>query len=178
MRPYCAVCRSPEWPLSQTLAALTYAYPWIEPIKQFKFQEHTGWAHSFADLMRRNCALVQCLEAADQVVPMPLSDARMRSRGFNPALLLARALCPTQINTCLLARPRDTPAQSTLGRNQRWHNVQDAYQVIDASAVAQSQCIVLVDDVMTTGASLCAAANTLRKAGAKEVCAVVLARAE
>ena len=174
----CAACVSRQWPLDHVLAALTYNYPWIKPIQQFKFQEHTGWASSFAALMQSNPQIAACLSAAHWVVPMPLSDARLRTRGFNQALLLARALCHAKVATNLLARPRDTTAQSTLTRKQRWRNVRGAYQVPETSTVAHSQRIVLIDDVMTTGASLCAAASALRQAGATQVSAVVLARAE
>ena len=174
----CTGCHKADWPLDQTLATLRYAYPWIAPIQHFKFREHTGLAQPFAMLMRQQPALAHCLADADQIIPMPLSNARLRARGFNPSLLLARALCHSKVNTRLLARPRDTAAQSSLTRHQRWHNVQDAYQVIDAGAVARSQHILLLDDVMTTGASLCAAARTLRQAGARQVSALVLARTE
>lgn len=174
----CSACHHREWPLDQTQAGLRYAYPWPPLIKHFKFQESTGWAQHFADLMRRNPQLVECLNTADFLIPMPLSGARLRERGFNQSLLLAKALCPDKVCTDLLLRQPNTPAQSGLSSAQRWRNVQDAYSVTPKGLPGRAVHWVLLDDVMTTGASLCAAARALRLAGATQVSAVVLARAE
>ncbi|MCL4771766.1 MAG: ComF family protein, partial [Burkholderiaceae bacterium] len=102
---------------------------------------------------------------------------RLRERGFNQALLLARILAPAKTDATLLLRLHDTQAQSNLGRAQRLRNLQGALAVDPLRAAAlQGRSVLLVDDVMTTGATLQAAALALRQAGARTVSALVFAR--
>ncbi|CAN5598415.1 hypothetical protein BH10PSE18_BH10PSE18_40090 [soil metagenome] len=110
---------------------------------------------------------------------MPLSPARLRERGFNQAFELARRLAPGKTDTGLLIRTRDTPAQSGLTRAERLHNLQGAFAIEPLRAAQiRGRRIVLVDDVMTSGASLFSAAQALRTGGATHVSAIVLARTE
>jgi ComF family protein len=110
---------------------------------------------------------------------MPLSPARLRERGFNQAHELARRLSPAKTDATLLLRTRDTPAQSGLPRSDRLRNLRGAFALepLRADAV-RGRRVVLVDDVMTSGASLFAAAGVLRLAGAAHLTAVVLARTD
>lgn len=119
------------------------------------------------------------LEAADFVLPMPLSKERLRERGYNQAHVLACALDATKVVHGVLLRVRDTPAQRTLPRNERLRAVQYAFAV-DPLQInhLQHKRVVLLDDVMTTGASLHAAAKVVRQAGAVHITALVLARTE
>ncbi len=175
----CGAClRSPP-PLDACVAALAYEYPWARLIVGFKFGAQPGWAASFATLMRSAPWVEPALEQAQYVLPMPLAPQRLRERGFNQAHQLARALSPARVDAGLLLRVRDTPAQSTLPRAQRLRNVQGAFAVepLRAAALAGAR-LVLVDDVMTSGASVFAAAAVLRAAGAAHITAVVLARAQ
>ena len=108
---------------------------------------------------------------------MPLSAERLRARGFNQALGLARCLDPHKVQAQLLLRVRDTTAQNLLTRAERQRNVRDAFAVEPLrSGELPGRRIMLVDDVMTSGASLHAAARTLRAAGAQHITAVVVAR--
>jgi ComF family protein len=119
------------------------------------------------------------LEQCDIVLPMPLAPARLRERGFNQALELARRLSPAKTDATLLLRTRDTPAQSGLARAQRLRNLSGAFAVEPLRAdKVRGRRLVLVDDVMTSGASLFAAAEVLRLAGAAHITAVVLARTD
>ena len=108
---------------------------------------------------------------------MPLSRARLTERGYNQALLLARQMAPDKVDPDLLMRVMDTPAQSRLGRQSRQVNVSLAFAIdpLRFQAVAGRR-ILLVDDVMTSGASLFSAARVLRSAGAARVGAAVVAR--
>jgi ComF family protein len=111
----------------------------------------------------------------DLVLPVPLHPKRLRARGFNPAATLARAIANcagARLSTDLLIRKRDTPSQTQLGRRQRRANVSDAFACTRASVAS----IWLVDDVVTTGATLEEAARCLRRAGAKHIQAVCAAR--
>lgn len=110
---------------------------------------------------------------------MPLSSRRLSERGFNQTLLLARALHPAKVRTDLLLRIQDTPPQRTLPRRERLRSVQHAFAVDPLhSAELKDKRVVLVDDVMTSGASLAAAATAVRQAGAAHISGLVFARTE
>jgi ComF family protein len=175
----CGACLKRPPPLDACFAAVSYAYPWSDCISSFKFHADTGWASTFATLLRSTPWVEPALDDADWVLPLPLSAARLRQRGFNQALLLARQLAPETTRAELLLRIRDTPAQSELKRPQRLHNVQGAFAVEPALATQlHAKRVVLVDDVMTSGASLCAAASALRQAGVAHITALVVARTD
>jgi ComF family protein len=156
-----------------------YGYPWAGLIVRFKFQAQAGHADMFAAVLRHAPWVEPALERADRVLPMPLSAQRLQQRGFNQALGLARRLAPDKTDAALLLRIRDTAPQSALSRAQRLRNVRHAFAVEPGRAAElHERRLVLVDDVMTSGASLFAAAAALRQAGAGHVTALVLARAE
>ncbi|MBX3653049.1 MAG: ComF family protein [Ramlibacter sp.] len=175
----CGPCRASPPPLDACLAAVPYAYPWSGCIADFKFHGQPGWARALATLLRSTPWADPALEASHHVVPMPLSRERLRERGFNQALLLARQIAPAKTDATLLLRVRDTPPQRALDRTVRQRNVQDAFAVDPLSAPRlRNRRVVLVDDVMTSGASLHAAARALREAGVAHITALVLARTE
>lgn len=175
----CGACIVTPPPLDICLAAVTYAYPWSGLIADFKFRQHPGWAHSFAQLLRATPWVEPALDAADMLIPMPLSRQRLQERGYNQARVLGHALDRTKLADGVLLRMLDTPAQRTLPRSERLRAVQHAFAVdpLQVGRLAQRR-IVLLDDVMTSGASLHAAARVLRAAGAVHVTALVLARTE
>ena len=175
----CGACMVSPPPLDQCLAAVTYTYPWAKLVQEFKFHEHTAWARSFGTLLRSAPWVEPALEAADCVLPLPLSKERLQWRGFNQALILARVLEPTKVTHDLLLRIKDTPPQSSLPRHERLGSVKGAFAVdpLLASRLKDKR-VVLVDDVMTSGASLHAAAKVLRQAGVAHITAVVFARTE
>ena len=120
------------------------------------------------------------------IVPVPLHVSRQRERGFNQTVLLAAGLvralrkqgargAPQVANTCL-RRKRATPPQTGLSVAARRENLRGAFEVVRPEQVRGSS-MVLVDDVMTTGATLSACAWTLKRAGAARVMGLVLARA-
>ena len=110
---------------------------------------------------------------------MPLSAERLRARGYNQALVLAQALDAAKVAPTLLLRVRDTPSQRTCTRAERLRNVRHAFAVAPLQAERlRGQRVLLLDDVMTSGATLNAAASALRAAGAAHITALVLARAE
>ena len=175
----CGACVKSPPPLDHCLAAVSYAFPWSDLILGYKFHHHPGLASAFALLLRSTPWVEPALDAASLVLPMPLSRARLRTRGFNQALLLARQLAPDKTEHRLLLRIKDTPPQSALKRSQRLGSVQDAFAVDPLlHKQLKGARLVLVDDVMTSGASLYAAARVLRAAGAAHITGVVIARTE
>ena len=173
----CGHCLTHPPALDRCLAAVSYAYPWSDLIVGYKFNEQAGRAGAFALLLHSTPWVEPALDAADLVLPMPLSSQRLRTRGFNQALLLARQLAPDKTDPRLLLRIKDTPPQSELTRAQRLVSVQDAFAVEPLRAhELKGKRLVLVDDVMTSGASLFAAARVLRAAGAAHITGLVIAR--
>jgi ComF family protein len=173
----CGGCLRDAPPLDACHAAVAYEYPWSALVTQFKFHGEPGWARTLAMLMRSTPWVEPALEQADLVLPMPLAPERLAERGFNQALLLARSLTPERTRADLLLRTRHTAAQSALGRDARRANVKNAFAVEPLRAgELRGARTVLVDDVMTSGATIFSAAAVLRQAGAAHVTAVVVAR--
>ncbi len=117
--------------------------------------------------------------AVEAVVPVPLGPMRRRERGYNQAALLAFPLAlglGVPYRGGALARTRETASQVGLGAAARRRNVAGAFAVVQPQAV-EGKILLLVDDVMTTGATLDAAASALKNAGARRVFAVTVARA-
>jgi ComF family protein len=121
------------------------------------------------------------------VVPVPLWTGKRRTRGFNQAEEIARALAGAlasggtastsiQLDTTPLVRQRETASQTGLTRHQRRANVRGAFAVVKHEAV-RARSILLVDDVMTTGTTAGECARVLLRAGAKEVFVATVARA-
>lgn len=173
----CGACIKETPSLDLCLAAVPYEYPWSSLITRYKFGTSPGWSAALALLMRSTPWAEPALEAADLVLPLPLSHERLRQRGFNQALELARHLAPGKTRADVLQRLRDTPAQSALPREARLRNVRGAFGVAeDRAREVAGRHVLLVDDVMTSGATLFGAAHALRAAGAARITGLVLAR--
>lgn len=151
----------------------------MDLIARFKFRQQAGWDGPLAALMQRTVLAEATLKAADWVLPIPLSDRRLSERGYNQSWLLARRLSPDKSDTHLLLRTRDTPSQRTLPRAERLANLVGAFKVEPSRAAELvGRRVLLVDDVMTSGASLHTAARVLRQAGVSHIGALVLSRTE
>jgi len=175
----CPECLSRPPPLDLCLAAVPYAWPWVDLIARFKFQEQAGWSGALATLMLSTPWAEDILDKADLVLPIPLSSQRLAQRGYNQSWQLARQLSAPKAHVDWLLRTRDTPSQRLLPRAERLANLVDAFAVEPLRvAELRGQRVVLVDDVMTSGASLYTAARVLREAGAAHISALVLARTE
>jgi ComF family protein len=144
-----------------------------EIIHALKYQGRRSTAPRLSALMAEQAFNV--LDGADAVVPVPLHAQRERQRGFNQADDLARGLGLPVIP--LLRRVRSTQPQVDLAAAERRRNVMSAFEFVTGrSEDRPAQVIVLVDDVVTTGATLEACARVLKQAGAREVRALTAAR--
>ena len=176
-RPRCGAClhHPPIW--QQAHAWVDYHYPWNHLVTRWKFVQHPALAQHFARWMLQDSTVQAALAAADVLIPIPLSPERMRERGYNPAAQLAKYLRPDKLQLHCLQRVRHTPAQSDLTRAQRLRNLRGAFAV---AARMQSQIagrtVLLVDDVMTTGATFTMASRSLLQSGAAQVNVLCLAR--
>ena len=183
----CIDCIKQAPPVDMTLAAVDYAYPWSTLVSRYKFGEQAAWAAFFAAMLMKAPGVRQAFEDLAQVgliLPVPLSLERLQSRGFNQAWQLAAALARQSGSSAaadgtLLLRVKNTRPQTELLRQERLANVRGAFQV-DPLRVAElnGKRVVLVDDVMTSGASLFTAAQALRSAGAAHVTGIVFARTQ
>jgi len=173
----CGQCLREHGGLDHCIAAVDYGWPWAGLVARLKFHAEPGLAATLAPVMRGANGAGEALHACDALVPVPLAPQRLRQRGYNQSLLLARRICPGKLRPQWLERPHETEAQSHLGRHERLRNLLGAFA---APAAAHDELrgkhVLLVDDVMTTGATLHAAAHTLRAAGAGRVGALVFAR--
>mgnify|MGYP001143048215 CR=1 FL=1 len=150
-------------------------------VRAFKYQ---GWQRLAGFMAARMTPLLAELDAPPgcPLVPIPSTPGRLRSRGFNPAEQIARALVaglPEQVRPPvheLLLRPRETPRQVGLSPEERRANVRDAFvPVADLDGVRGD--LVLIDDVFTTGATAVAAAEALAEASDVQVHVLTFARA-
>ena len=154
-----------------------YAYPWNQCITRWKFAQQPALAKYLAHWMVQDAEVRSAVDRADVVLPVPLSAQRMKERGYNPAAQLAKYLAPTKHQLYALRRVRHTLSQSALSRRKRLRNVRGAFEVAAAGHVhIQGKSVLLVDDVMTTGATLAEACRCLLQAGATRVDVLCLAR--
>ncbi|MEO8250607.1 MAG: ComF family protein [Burkholderiales bacterium] len=175
----CGRCVTAPPPLDRCIAAVGWRWPWSELIASYKFGREPGWASALAALLLATDAVPALIAEADLLLPVPLAPERLRERGFNQALQVARRLAPTKFDPLLLQRIRLAPPQASLARSARLTNVRGAFALDAARCDAvRGRSVLLVDDVMTTGSTLFEAARVLREAGAARVTALVLARAD
>jgi len=167
----CGRCLANPPSYDRVQAACRYDYPIAALIQNFKFGGRLQHARTLSALL--NAGPRVC---ADLVIPMPLSPARLRARGFNQALALAIPLARatgSAIDATLCIRHRDTVPQSQLPWQARQGNIRGAFTV---TRNLPSLRVMVVDDVLTTGATLNELARVLKKAGAAEVVGCVVAR--
>ncbi|MBQ9035615.1 MAG: ComF family protein [Alphaproteobacteria bacterium] len=143
----------------------------------FKFMDKTLFAETLANMLRRAGADILA-QKPDLLIPVPIHRRRLLERRYNQSALLVKYLsAQTGVKTeySALMRVRHTIPQVQLSGSARRHNLQHAFAVTNVNAI-KNRKIILVDDVETTGSTLKECAKVLKKAGAKEIYALTLAR--
>jgi ComF family protein len=165
----CGRCLAEPPAYDATVAALVYDFPADALVHALKFRGELPVAAFLAALLKE---VLPAPDTMEILVPVPLSAARLRSRGYNQALEIARHL-PGRIDFSACVRERDAAPQSELPWDERRRNVRGAFACRRPLAGA---LVAVVDDVMTTGSTLDEVARALKRAGAARVVNWVVAR--
>lgn len=184
----CPPCRVEEFQFDLARSYGVYSGELRAAILQLKFRRRERLGKRLGELLplTYNSLVADRTGAPPVLVPVPLHLSRRRERGFNQAELLARGLARKlaktnsapglRVETHCLYRTRATAPQSGLSLHQRRENVRGVFAALRAERI-RDRVVILVDDVMTTGATLSAAAGVLKNAGALQVLGLTLARA-
>ena len=177
----CGSCLHQPPPQRFLVAPFRYQFPVDHLITGLKFHNRLHFAPLLgillADHLRENYLLPGTIQLPEQLLPVPLHSSRLRQRGYNQALELARALGKSlgiPLETRLCQRTRATAAQSGLDAYARIANVRGAFAV---TGTPRAKRIAIVDDVVTTGHTVAALAQALLDAGVGEVQVWAVARA-
>ena len=182
--PPCAACRRSQPAFDRTIVLADYAPPLDRLLLALKFRGELALARALGPPLAGRLR-AQELPGPVLLVPVPLAARRLAQRGFNQSLAIAAAVARPlglPLASRLLRRERETRAQSTLALDARQANLAGAFACAPprgggrAQSLQRAGCVVLVDDVMTSGATLHAAADALKAAGARRVVNLVAAR--
>ena len=170
----CGNCLRHPPAFDRTVAVFDYRFPLDALVRHCKYGGNLAVTQLFSDGLEKRLETVS--DQPDVLIPMPLHPARLRERGFNQAVEIGRRLARRLKIEWLpeaCARVRDTPPQAGLDLKARHRNLRGAFA---CNADLKDRRIALLDDVMTSGASLDELARTVKRAGAGEVSAWVVAR--
>jgi ComF family protein len=173
----CSNCREVEWHIEHARAAVAAKGLVREVIHRYKYQRALWFEPFLADLLIRQARMQLPSSEWDLIVPVPLHAVKQREREFNQAERLARRLSQAtgiSVNARLLRRVLPTRTQTQLSRTERAANVRRAFRF--TGEPLHGERVVIVDDVLTTGATTNACAGLLREHGAAKVCVWTVAR--
>ena len=167
----CGACLSHRPRFDRVSAAFAYAWPLAPLLHHYKYAGNLALATLLAQALSARLA-----GDADLIIPIPLAPQRLRSRGFNQALEIARVvsrMTGVPLAPAACRRVRDTAPQTSLPWQERAQNIRNAFA---CDADLSGMRVAVIDDVMTTGATLNELARNLRQAGALEVQGWMVAR--
>lgn len=174
----CAECSGADYHFDRAWAITIYNDTMKRLIHLFKYGQKISLRKYFAELIFSFVETYHIdLRQFDIVVPVPLSSARLRERGYNQSQLLSEGVCQQfSLRLCQenLLRVRHTQNQALLGKKERWTNIRGAFTIRN-SLPFLDKSVLLVDDLLTTGATASEAACILKEAGAKRVDVLALA---
>ena len=169
----CGTCLANPPAFDTCVAAVNYAFPISALLHSLKYQNNLAMAPVLADLLT---ARIDAGPLPDFIVPMPLHPARLRERGFNQAIEIARRVSKKSgvpVLSAICRRVKDTSSQTGLPWKEREKNIRNAFA---CEADLSGKRVAILDDVMTTGSTLNELAKVLRKCGATHITGWVVAR--
>lgn len=174
----CGSCISASPDFDVTYAVFLYQFPIDVMMQRYKYGNSLSIGDTFGQFLSNKLLLEKQQKSIDMIIPMPMHPQRLKERGFNQAIEIAKALNKDLTHNKILdyksvIRQKLAPPQTNLPLKQRAKNIKGAFIVKGDLA---GKRIAIVDDVMTTGASLNELAKTLKKAGAVHVECWVIAR--
>ena len=177
----CGSCLNSQPDFDATKAVFLYTYPVDAMMLRYKYGNMLILGDTFGEFLAEKSALGALNHNdVDLIIPMPMHPQRLKQRGFNQALEIAKVLtknCKEKLDYNSVERQTLTPPQASLPLKARVKNIKGAFKVnADKLDKLQGKRIAIIDDVMTTGASLNELAKTLKKAGAAHVECWVVAR--
>ncbi len=168
---YCGYCQKQKFYFDRAFVAFLYKPPISNWINEVKFGKNFSLAYSLGKLLKT--IFKNKIPKTDLIIPLPLSLKRLRERGFNQSFLITWGFSGKRPFDRFLKKIIHTKPQTELSQKERWKNIKNAF-VADESV--EGKTVLLIDDVMTTGATLNEASKALKKKGAKEVYVLALAR--
>ncbi|MHB8092164.1 MAG: ComF family protein [Syntrophales bacterium] len=175
----CGQCLMEEKPYALARSVGRYEGTILTAIHKFKYHGKTGIGKALGNIMADFASGIWEMGTFDLIIPVPLHIKRLRERGFNQAVILARALSNrfhVPLDFSSLKRVRFTPPQVGMGRKERSVNVQGAFSIKNPVNIAGEK-ILLIDDVYTTGSTLAECSRVLLDANAEAVAILTAARA-
>jgi ComF family protein len=173
----CLDCRKTTLYFIQNLPVYEYKGIVRQAIMKLKFYNKKRVARTLGILMADKIKQMTSLPKFDIITYIPLSKKRLAQRGYNQSKLLCSVIAEElnfPISENVLWKVKDTPPQSTLNRDERQHNIKNAFMVKDKYSI-KDMIILLVDDIYTTGRTVNECSRLLKKAGAKEIYVVTAA---
>ncbi len=175
----CELCLIPGWGCSEVKTIGPFEAPLSDVIHMLKYSDAISVSRKLGAIMAERIVSDQKYNKADLVLAVPLHSARERERGYNQAQLLAEQLgraLGVASPKGLVARCRHTKSQTTMNKEQRHRNVEGIFAVQNPDRI-KDKTVILVDDVLTTGATIGSCGQSLLAAGAREVLALTAAAA-
>lgn len=172
----CRECEKNEHAFDRAYAVFDYTSDIKSSINLFKQSGRKSIGYAFADIMSKYLEKLDL--KFDIIIPMPIHVKRYKERGFNQTEVLCEELkkvYPNEYRNDLMVRTKDTPHQTGLSRDNRLLNLSNAFEITDVKKIKNKK-ILVVDDIFTTGSTLDEVAFTLKKAGAKTITGLCLAR--
>jgi competence protein ComFC len=189
--PLCLICHAPDGincdcriTKKQIIPQMYFWSKYDETIRglihRFKFEGQLEAGQQLSDMA--SCSMRESLKAinADLIIPVPMKRHDIKTRGFNQTEIISLSISNAinvPLKTDMLIKIRITKLQASLPGRERWDNLKDAFGVNDSDAL-ENKTILLVDDIVTTGATCLESASVLYKAGAAKVVVYTLALAD
>lgn len=176
-RKICGQCETTNYYFEKARAVAVYEGALREYLAELKYRYRPALGAALGELLVEWIKLNRDYQKIDLIIPIPIHHSKWLARGYNQAELMANPLqryLGIEVKTDIIKRLKFTETQNSLDREARFDNVKDAFQVVNAKNLRQAK-ILLVDDILTTGATTSEAARVLLRAGAANVRVLTLA---